>query len=85
MKVVLRHSGARFVDQAAVSKPVYLSLDSTEEVWAGVVKLLPCLLPGEAALLEAFCPPLKHQAHTEVRTWEEYTGKALSEGNGCGH
>ncbi|KAK0150647.1 Carnosine synthase 1 [Merluccius polli] len=73
MKVVLRHSGARFVDQASVSKPVYLSLDSTEEVWAWVVQLLPCLLPGEAVLLEAFCPPLKHQAHVEVRTWEEYT------------
>ncbi|CAL8355117.1 unnamed protein product [Merluccius merluccius] len=72
-KVVLRHSGARFVDQASVSKPVYLSLDSTEEVWAWVIQLLPCLLPGEAVLLEAFCPPLKHQAHVEVRTWEEYT------------
>uniref|UniRef100_A0A8C5FK20 ATP-grasp domain-containing protein n=1 Tax=Gadus morhua TaxID=8049 RepID=A0A8C5FK20_GADMO len=67
MKVVLRRSGGRFVDWAASSKPVYLSLDITEEVWAYVVKLLPGLLPGEAALLEGFCPPLKPQATLEVR------------------
>ncbi|CAL8330289.1 unnamed protein product [Gadus morhua 'NCC'] len=73
-KVVLRRSGGRFVDWAASSKPVYLSLDITEEVWAYVVKLLPGLLPGEAALLEGFCPPLKPQATLEVRTWEMYTG-----------
>ncbi|XP_030223547.1 carnosine synthase 1 isoform X2 [Gadus morhua] len=73
-KVVLRRSGGRFVDWAASSKPVYLSLDITEEVWAYVVKLLPGLLPGEAALLEGFCPPLKPQATLEVRTWEEYAG-----------
>ena len=75
MKVVMRRSGGRFVDQTASSKPVYLSLDSTEELWAGLVQLLPGLLPGEAALLEGFCPPLKPQAILEVRTWEEYTGK----------
>ncbi|XP_059918402.1 carnosine synthase 1-like [Gadus macrocephalus] len=73
-KVVLRRSGGRFVDWAASSKPVYLSLDITEEVWAYVVKILPGLLPGEAAVLEGFCPPLKPQATLEVRTWEEYTG-----------
>ena len=84
MKVVLRHSGGRFVDWAASSKPVYLSLDITEEVWAYVVKLLPGLLPGEAALLEGFCPPLKPQATLEVRTWEEYAGKGLGEGKGHG-
>ena len=77
LKVVLRRSGGRFVDWAASSKPVYLSLDSTEEVWASVVQLLPGLLPGEAALLEGFCPPLKSQATLEVRTWDEYTGKGL--------
>ncbi|KAG7275746.1 hypothetical protein CRUP_009849 [Coryphaenoides rupestris] len=72
-KVVLRHSGARFVDQAALSKPAYLSLDSTEEVWATVLQLLPGLLPGEAVLLETFCPPLRPQAHLEDCAWEEYT------------
>jgi len=79
MKVVLRHSGARFVDQAALSKPAYLSLDSGEEVWATVLRLLPGLLPGEAVLLEAFCPPLRPQAHLEDRAWEEYIGKVCVE------
>uniref|UniRef100_A0A667WZG6 ATP-grasp domain-containing protein n=1 Tax=Myripristis murdjan TaxID=586833 RepID=A0A667WZG6_9TELE len=59
-KVVLRCSGGRFVSQgAAASTPIYLPKSNRDEVWARVDELLPSLLPGEAVLLETYCPPLK--------------------------
>ncbi|KAM4621856.1 carnosine synthase 1-like [Polymixia lowei] len=72
-KVVLRCTGGRFVGQAADSTLIYLPQNNREEVWTSVVQLLPCLLPGEAVLLEAFCPPLKPGARVVACTWEDYT------------
>ncbi|XP_056133213.1 carnosine synthase 1-like [Lampris incognitus] len=73
-KVTLRCSGGRFMGESEESTPVYLNRRRREEVWARVAQLLPCLLPGEAVLLEAFCPPLKPGPRIEDRTWEKYTG-----------
>ncbi|XP_071758193.2 carnosine synthase 1-like [Centroberyx gerrardi] len=73
-KVVLRCSGGRFAGRAAAaSAPVYFPQSSREEVWARVAQLLPGLLPGEAVLLEACCPPLKSGARVQTRGLEEHT------------
>ncbi|XP_029917469.1 carnosine synthase 1-like [Myripristis murdjan] len=73
-KVVLRCSGGRFVSQgAAASTPIYLPKSNRDEVWARVDELLPSLLPGEAVLLETYCPPLKPGARVETHSLEEYT------------
>lgn len=74
-RVVLRCSGGRFACEAAgaTAPPVFLSRSCKEEVLARVFQLLPQLLPGEALLLEAYCPPLKPGLRVEVRAWEQYT------------
>lgn len=85
MKVVLRYSGGRFVSQgAAASAPIYLPKSNREEVWARVDELLPSLLPGEAVLLETYCPPLKPGARVETHSLEEHTGEGFSGWNRLG-
>ncbi|KAJ8371699.1 hypothetical protein AAFF_G00303080 [Aldrovandia affinis] len=64
-RVVLRRSGAEPGD-GVVCLP-------RGGVWARVTQLLPLLLPGEAILVEAYCPPLRPGPRVEDRTWEQYS------------
>ncbi|KAJ8382375.1 hypothetical protein SKAU_G00031530 [Synaphobranchus kaupii] len=67
-RVVLRRSGGWSGDSL-----LYLSRDNREEVWMKVTKILPVLMPGEAILVEAYCPPLKPGPQVEDHTWEQYS------------
>ncbi|XP_036407075.1 carnosine synthase 1-like [Megalops cyprinoides] len=71
-RVVLRHSGGRFVSGSGGSV-LYLPRDNKEEVWVRVKHMLSQLFAGESVLVEAYCPPLKPGPRVEDRTWEQYS------------
>ncbi|XP_061107050.1 carnosine synthase 1-like isoform X2 [Conger conger] len=67
-RVILRRSRGGTGD-----KLLHLPRDSREEVWMKVTQILPLLMPGEAILVEAYCPPLKPRPRVEDHTWEQYS------------